>query len=136
MGFFDFFKRKTPTITTESLLAKYFDSSKSKVFSDAKHLIEITKFDVTQNEMVTILIRCLCYREMNVGWSTKVLDVLRKDCVGKLPEVELKWLLCYCDAHYVNKDSNKELCLIMEQAGRHISMPSPLGNISLNYKFK
>lgn len=136
MGFFDLFKKKSQTVTSESLVSKYFDGSKDNVFSDAEKLIETTKFDVTQSEMVTMLIRCLCYRELNVGWSTKVLESLQKDSLGKLPEVELKWLFCYCDAHYVNKGSGNELYLIMEQAGRQIGMPSPLGDISSNYKFK
>ncbi len=86
--------------------------------------------------MSTLLIRCLGFRELKGDWNSKTANALRIDCSGKLPDVELKWILVYCDLHYVVKDSAKEALLLFELAGRQMGMPSPHGDISTNYKFK
>ena len=141
MGIFDIFKKKTVSEETrnnflERLLTKYFKGSKTKLTEDANELLELTKYDITPGEMATLLIRCLGFRELNGGWNEQTANVLRQDCSGKLPDIDLKWILVYCDLHYVHKDSAKEALLLFELGGRQIGMPSPHGDISTNYKFQ
>ena len=141
MGIFDIFKKKTVSEETrnnflERLLTKYFKGSKTKLTEDANELLELTKYDITPGEMATLLIRCLGFRELNGGWNEQTANVLRQDCSGKLPDIDLKWILVYCDLHYVIKDSAKEALLLFELGGRQIGMPSPHGDISTNYKFQ
>ena len=141
MGLFDLFKKKTVSEETRNnflnkLLTKYFEGSKAKLGADASELLELTKYEITPGEMATLLIRCLGFRELKGDWNAKTANALRMDCSGKLPDVELKWILVYCDLHYVVKDSAKEALLLFELAGRQMGMPSPHGDISTNYKFK
>ena len=141
MGLFDLFKKKEVGEETRQgflvkLLSKYFEGSKAKLGADAAELLELTKYDITPGEMATLLIRCLGFRELNGDWNPNTANALRKDCSGKLPDVELKWILVYTDLHYVVKDSAKEALLMFELAGRQMGMPSPHGDISANYKFK
>ena len=141
MGLFGFFKKKEVSEETRQgflnkLLTKYFEGSKAKLGADAADLLELTKYEITPEEMATLLIRCLGFRELKGDWNAKTANALRMDCSGKLPDVELKWILVYCDLHYVVKDSAKEALLLFELAGRQMGMPSPHGDISTNYKFK
>ena len=138
MGIFDIFKNKTVSEETrnnflEKLLTKYFEGSKAKLAEDANEQLELTKYDITPGEMATLLIRCLGFRELNGGWNEQTANVLRQDCSGKLPDIDLKWILVYCDLHYMHKDSAKEALLLFELGGRQIGMPSPHGDISTNY---
>lgn len=140
MGLFGFFKKKEVREETRQgflnkLLTKYFEGSKAKLGADAADLLELTKYEITPEEMATLLIRCLGFRELKGDWNAKTANALRMDCSGKLPDVELKWILVYCDLHYVVKDSAKEALLLFELAGRQMGMPSPHGDISTNYKF-
>ena len=140
MGLFDLFKKKTVSEETRNnflnkLLTKYFEGSKAKLGADASELLELTKYEITPGEMATLLIRCLGFRELKGDWNAKTANALRMDCSGKLPDVELKWILVYCDLHYVVKDSAKEALLLFELAGRQMGKPSPHGDISTNYKF-
>ena len=140
MGLFGFFKKKEVREETRQgflnkLLTKYFEGSKAKLGADAADLLELTKYEITPGEMATLLIRCLGFRELKGDWNAKTANALRMDCSGKLPDVELKWILVYCDLHYVVKDSAKEALLLFELAGRQMGMPSPHGDISTNYKF-
>lgn len=140
MGLFGFFKKKEVSEETRQgflnkLLTKYFEGSKAKLGADAADLLELTKYEITPEEMATLLIRCLGFRELKGDWNAKTANALRMDCSGKLPDVELKWILVYCDLHYVVKDSAKEALLLFELAGRQMGMPSPHGDISTNYKF-
>ena len=141
MGLFDLFKKKTVSEETRNnflnkLLTKYFEGSKAKLGADASELLELTKYEITPGEMATLLIRCLGFRELKGDWNAKTANALRMDCSGKLPDVELKWILVYCDLHYVVKDSAKEALLLFELAGRQMGMPSPHGDISTNYIFQ
>ena len=140
MGLFGFFKKKEVSEETRQgflnkLLTKYFEGSKAKLGADAADLLELTKYEITPGEMATLLIRWLGFRELKGDWNAKTANALRMDCSGKLPDVELKWILVYCDLHYVVKDSAKEALLLFELAGRQMGMPSPHGDISTNYKF-
>ena len=140
MGLFGFSKNKEVREETRQgflnkLLTKYFEGSKAKLGADAADLLELTKYEITPEEMATLLIRCLGFRELKGDWNAKTANALRMDCSGKLPDVELKWILVYCDLHYVVKDSAKEALLLFELAGRQMGMPSPHGDISTNYKF-
>lgn len=140
MGLFGFFKKKEVSEETRQgflnkLLTKYFEGSKAKLGADAADLLELRKYEITPGEMATLLIRCLGFRELKGDWNAKTANALRMDCSGKLPDVELKWILVYCDLHYVVKDSAKEALLLFELAGRQMGMPSPHGDISTNYKF-
>lgn len=140
MGLFGFSKKKEVREETRQgflnkLLTKYFEGSKAKLGADAADLLELTKYEITPEEMATLLIRCLGFRELKGDWNAKTANALRMDCSGKLPDVELKWILVYCDLHYVVKDSVKEALLLFELAGRQMGMPSPHGDISTNYKF-
>ena len=140
MGLFGFFKKKEVSEETRQgflnkLLTKYFEGSKAKLGADAADLLELTKYEITPGEMATLLIRCLGFRELKGDWNAKTANALRMDCSGKLPDVELKWILVYCDLHYVVKDSAKEALLLFELAGRQMGMHSPHGDISTNYKF-
>ena len=141
MGLFGFFKKKEVSEETRQgflnkLLTKYFEGSKAKLGADAADLLELTKYEITPGEMATLLIRCLGFRELKGDWNAKTANALRMDCSGKLPDVELKWILVYCDLHYVHKDSAKEALLMFELAGRQIGMPSPQGDVSTNYIFQ
>ena len=141
MRLFNFFKKKAVTEETlqgflNNLLSNYFDGSKAKLGADAAELLEMTKYDITIEEMATLLIRCLGIRDLKGKWNEKNANALRMDCSGKLPDVELKWILVYCDLHYIHKNPAQEALLIFELAGRQIGMPSPSGNISADYKFK
>ena len=140
MGLFGFFKKKEVSEETRQgflnkLLTKYFEGSKAKLGADAADLLELRKYEITPGEMATLLIRCLGFRELKGDWNAKTANALRMDCSGKLPDVELKWILVYCDLHYVVKDSAKEALLLFELAGRQMGMHSPHGDISTNYKF-
>lgn len=140
MGLFGFSKKKEVREETRQgflnkLLTKYFEGSKAKLGADAADLLELRKYEITPGEMATLLIRCLGFRELKGDWNAKTANALRMDCSGKLPDVELKWILVYCDLHYVVKDSAKEALLLFELAGRQMGMPSPHGDISTNYKF-
>ena len=140
MGLFGFSKKKEVREETRQgflnkLLTKYFEGSKAKLGADAADLLELTKYEITPEEMATLLIRCFGFRELKGDWNAKTANALRMDCSGKLPDVELKWILVYCDLHYVVKDSAKEALLLFELAGRQMGMPSPHGDISTNYKF-
>ena len=140
MGLFGFFKKKEVSEETRQgflnkLLTKYFEGSKAKLGGDAGDWRELAKYEMTPGEMATLLIRCLGFRELRGDWNAKTANALRRDCSGKLPDVELKWILVYCDLHYVVKDSAKEALLLFELAGRQMGMPSPHGDISTNYKF-
>lgn len=141
MGLFNFFKKKrgvseeTRQKFLDSILEKYFASSKVVLQKDVSDLLELTKYSVTDNELAILLIRCLGFRELKGGLNKQTAEALRNDCSGKLPDEELKWLLVYCDVHYIQKDSKKEMLLIAELGGRQIGMPSPLGQLSANYKF-
>jgi len=141
MGLFDLFKKKekvsqeTAYNFLDNLIKKYFDGSKAKLFSDAEELIELTKFQLTTNEMMSLLLRGLGCFELKGSWNKDTATAMRKDCSGKLKDVDLKWILVYCDLHYVHKDSTKEALLLFELAGRQIGMPSPHGDISSNYRF-
>ena len=137
MGLFGFSKKKEVREETRQgflnkLLTKYFEGSKAKLGADAADLLELTKYEITPEEMATLLIRCLGFRELKGDWNAKTANALRMDCSGKLPDVELKWILVYCDLHYVVKDSAKEALLLFELAGRQMGMPSPHGDISTN----
>lgn len=141
MGIFNVFKKKTVNEEKrqnflDKLLTKYFEGSKAKLAEDANELLKLTKYDITPGEMATLLIRCLGFRELNGGWDIQSANTMRQDCSGKLPDVELKWILVYCDLHYVHKDSAKDALLMFELAGRQIGMPSPHGDVSTNYIFQ
>lgn len=141
MGIFRFFKKKTSTEEErqdfiKSVADKYFEGSLEKLHDDASKLIEITKFNLTLDEMSGMIMRCIVFRELKGGWTEKTRNALRRDCSGKLSDIDLKWLLVYCDIHYIKKDKDEEIEIICEQAGRQIGMPSPLGDISANYQFK
>jgi hypothetical protein len=141
MGLFDLFKKKeavkkeTCNSFLDQLLAKYFEGSKQKLLADAKELLELTKFNLTAEDMIALLLRGLGCLELNGDWNPGTANAMRMDCSGKLKDVDLKWVLVYCDLHYVHKDPAKEALLMFELAGRQIGMPSPHGNISTNYKF-
>lgn len=140
MGLFDFFKKKEVNEETrqrflDKLLLKYFNGSKTKLGSDAKELLKMTKYGITLEEMTALLVRCLGTRELGGGWNKDVADAMSRECSGKLPDVELKWLLVYCDLHYIHTNPTKEAILMFELAGRQMGMPSPYGNISHNYQF-
>ena len=141
MGIFDLFKKKkrvseeTVNAFLDKLLVKYFNGAKPKLLADAKELLELTKFNLTAEEMIALLLRGLGCLELKGGWNTSTANAMRMDCSGKLADVELKWILVYCDLHYVHKDSAKEALLMFELAGRQMGMPSPYGDVSKNYKF-
>lgn len=141
MGVFDLFKKKkivsaeTRQKFLDNIIENYFDGSREKLQKDALELLELTKYGITAGEMATLLIRCLGIRELKGGWNQQTSDTLKNDCSNKLPLEELKWLLAYCDVHYIKKDSSKEMLLIAELGGRQIGMRSPLGEISSTYKF-
>lgn len=131
MGLFDFFKKKE-TVKEEScnafldtILAKYFNGSKPKLLADAKELLELTKFNLTAEDMIALLLRALGCLELNGNWNDSTARAMRMDCNGKLPNVELKWLYDYCDLHYIHKNAAKEFLLLNEMAGRQIGMPAP-----------
>ena len=142
MGLFDLFKKKesvkkeTRNAFLDKILAKYFNGSKQKLLADAKELVELTKFNVTAEDMIALLLRGLGCLELKGGWNPGTANAMRMDCSGKLSDVDLKWVLVYCDLHYVHKDSAKEALLMFELAGRQMGMPSPYGNVSTNYKFQ
>ena len=142
MGLFDLFKKKEAVkeeprnAFLDKILAKYFNGSKPKLLADAKELLELTKFNLTAEDMIALLLRGLGCLELKGGWNHGTANAMRMDCSGKLSDVDLKWVLVYCDLHYVHKDSAKEALLMFELAGRQMGMPSPYGNVSTNYKFQ
>lgn len=142
MGLFNLFKKRKPKTEDEirkffyGLMDKYFEGSSEKLNSDAKKLLELSQYDISVSELSTIFLRSVAFLGNKSGWNSKVLKSLKNDCSSKLPEAELKWIYCYCDAHYVNKNSDNELALLMELGGRQMGLPSPLGYVSTNYKFK
>ena len=60
----------------------------------------------------------------------------RDEINNKVRLAERKWILVYCDLHYVHKNSAKDALLMLELAGRQMGMPSPHGDISRNYKYQ
>ncbi len=142
MGLFDIFKKKesvkkeTYNNFLDKILSKYFEGSKPKLLADAKDLLELTKFNLTAEDMIALLLRGLGCLELKGGWNPDTANAMRMDCSGKLSDVDLKWVLVYCDLHYVHKDSAKEALLMFELAGRQMGMPSPYGNVSRNHKFQ
>lgn len=143
MGIFSFFKRKEDFYEeqkrfVQGILDKYFEGSVERVYEDASKLLEITKYDkydITIKELSILILRCIEFREKKRGWCEKTKTILRRNSSNKLPDVELRWLLVYCDVHYIKKSSREEMILIAEVGGRQIGMPSPLGNISATYHF-
>ena len=98
MGLFGFSKKKEVREETRQgflnkLLTKYFEGSKAKLGADAADLLELTKYEITPEEMATLLIRCLGFRELKGDWNAKTANALRMDCSGKLPDVELNGFL-------------------------------------------
>lgn len=142
MGIFSFFKRKEDVYEEQKnfiqgILDKYFEGSVERVYKDASELLEMTKYDkydLTIKELSILILRCIEFREKKQGWCERTKTVLRRNSSNKLPDVELRWLLVYCDVHYI-KDGRGEAMIIMELAGRKIGMPSPLGEVSASYKF-
>lgn len=140
MGIFNIFKKKPTSEETKknfvrNIYDKYFNGSIDKLREDASELLGVTKYNLTQEEMSGMIIRCLGFGELKRGWDDLTRNTLTKDCSGKLSDVELKWLMVYCDVHYIKKSSREEMMLIAEVGGRQIGMPSPLGNISATYHF-
>ena len=140
MGLFNLFKKKPASQETKqnfvrNIYDKYFNGSIDKLREDASELLGVTKYNLTQEVMSGMIIRCLGFRELKRGWDDLTRNALRKDCSGKLSDIELKWLMVYCDVHYIKKSSREEMMLIAEVGGRQIGMPSPLGNISATYHF-
>jgi len=141
MGIFDLFKKKEKLNKNNyqdflnGIVKKYFDGSKSKLAADAAELIELTKFNLGIDDMVALLMRGIGCLELKGDWNEGTANAMRKDCLGKLTNVDLKWILVYCDLHYIHKDPGKEALLMFELAGRQIGMPSPHGDISKDYKF-
>lgn len=142
MGLFDFFKNKRTVSEKaansflENIVAKYFDGSSPKLLADAKELLELTKFNLSVNDMTALLLRGLGTLELKGGWNADTANAMRKECVGKLTDIDLKWLLEYCDLHYVHKNSAQEALLMFELAGRQMGMPSSYGKVSKNYVFR
>lgn len=126
---------KTANSFLGNIVAKYFGGSKTKLFADAKELLELTKFNLSVNDMIALLLRGLGTLELKGGWNTDIANALSKECSGKLSNGDLKWLLVYCDLHYVHKNPEQEALLMFELAGKQIGMPSPHGEISSNYIF-
>jgi len=139
MGIFNFFRRKPSENEIHEfsgkVLNKYFAGNRENIFKDAAKVLELTKFNVTTNEMAALLVRCIICRELGEKWTKRTLATLSSDCSGKLQEYELKWLMVYTDVNYVHKDSEKQLLLLMEIAGRKMGLPSPAGEISVDYQF-
>lgn len=140
MGLFNLFKKKPASQETKqnfvrNIYDKYFNGSIDKLREDASELLGVTKYNLTQEVMSGMIIRCLGFRELKRGWDDLTRNALRKDRSGKLSDIELKWLMVYCDVHYIKKSSREEMMLIAEVGGRQIGMPSPLGNISATYHF-
>lgn len=141
MGLFDFFKNKRTVSEKaansflENIVAKYFDGSRPKLLADAKELLELTKLNLTENEMIALLLRGLGTLELKGDWNADTATAMRNECSGKLTDVDLKWLLVYCDLHYVHKNQKQEALLMFELAGRQMGMSSPHGEISKNYVF-
>ena len=141
MGFWFFNKNKTSReqsqkVSLSSILNKYFDGSNSKLHSDATQLLETTKYDISEDEMINLLVSSLVFRELKKDWNAKVSNYLKSKCDNKLSDIELKWLYVYCDVHYIKKDPQQEIFLRCEIVGRQMGAPSPLGNISSDYIFK
>lgn len=131
MGLFNFFRKKK-IVTEENrnafldkILVKFFNGSKSKLLADAKELLQLTKYDITIEDMIALLLRALGSLELNGKWGENTAKAMRMDCFGKLPDIELKWIYDYCDLHYVHKNPTKEALLLFELAGRQIGMPAP-----------
>ena len=142
MGFFDIFHKRKPASPEaqrrflDKLLNKYFEGSRSKLQEEVFDLLEITKFNVSADQMLALVLRCVGSLELGSGWNQRVLDCLRVDSDGQISDVDLKWLMVYCDLNYI-KSGNPELkaLLLFELGGRQIGLPSPTGNVSDKYKF-
>jgi hypothetical protein len=141
MGLFNFFKKKksesgnSANSFLDEIVAKYFNGSNPKLLADAKVLLELTKLNLTENEMLALLLRGLGTLELKGDWNADTATAMRNECSGKLTDTDLKWLLVYCDLHYVHKNPEQEALLLFELAGRQMGMPSPHGEISKNYVF-
>lgn len=143
MGIFGFFRRKEDIYEEQKklvngILDKYFEGSAERVYEDASKLLEITKYDkydLSIKELSILILRCIEFREKKQGWCERTITVLRRNSSNKLPDVELRWLLVYCDVHYIKHGERGEAMIIMELAGRQMGMPSPLGEVSTSYKF-
>ena len=136
MGIFAFFqKRKEERIKNEILgiLEKYFDGSTEKWKQVAADLLKSTQWNISADEMCLLLMKCLMFRVEKKGWCHETKEELIRTCSGKLDDIDLKWLLVYCDIKYIKNESTVRI--ICEQVGRSIGKPSPLGEVSANYKF-
>lgn len=130
MGLFDIFKGKTSSgdpqqELIDKIIRRYFNGSKEKLQAEVKDLLEITKFDISFEQLSALLLCSLGYHGVNAKWSEKIHNQLKLLCRGKVPEVELKWLFDYCDLHYIHPNPSKEFLLLSEMAGRQIGMPAP-----------
>ena len=149
----DILRRQSPFATiernsaiTNALIAVYTTFIKknreviimtvNELLADAKELLELTKFNLSVNDMTALLLRGLGTLELKGGWNADTANAMRKECVGKLTDIDLKWLLEYCDLHYVHKNSAQEALLMFELAGRQMGMPSSYGKVSKNYVFR
>lgn len=112
MGLFNIFKKKPSKEErgqkfVSSIYDKYFDGSTEKLHKEASELLGMTKFNLTLEEMSGMIIRCLGFRELKKGWDDLTRNTLRRDCSEKLSDFELKWLMVYCDVHYIENDTGK-----------------------------
>ena len=113
MGLFDIFKGKTSSGDPQQeligkIIRRYFNGSKEKLQAEVKDLLEITKYEISFEQMSALLLCSLGYHGLNAKWNEKIHDQLKLLCRGKLPEVELKWLFDSCDLHYINPNPSKE----------------------------
>ena len=96
MGIFDLFKKKkgvneeTGQKFYDRILIKYFNGSRSKLGTDAKELLELTKYGITLEEMAALLVRCLGTRELGGGWNKDVAYAMSRECSGKLPDIPFR----------------------------------------------
>lgn len=136
MALFDWLRRKSNDERqkefVEKIINKYI-GSRANLFKDAQELLLTTKFGLTEQEMSALILRGLIIRDFKDKWDKKNAELMKKTCFGKLSEDELRWILVYCDLHYINKNPETEALLLMELGGKQIGMPSPLGSISQEY---
>ena len=138
MSLLNYFKIKSVSEEThqwflDKLLPKYLEGSKTKLSTGAAELFELTKYEITPEEMAILLIHCLGFRVLNGDWNAKTANAIRKDCSGKLPDAELKWILFYTDFHYAVGDSSKQALLLFELAASLMGKPSPHVFFSANF---
>ena len=129
MGLFDLFKSKSSGEGTqqeliEKIIRRYFNGSREQLKADVNDLLEVTKYDISFEQMSALLICSLGYHGVNANWSEKILNQMKQLCSRKLPDVELKWLFDYCDLHYIHKNPGKEFILLSEMAGRQTGRPA------------